>query len=91
LNTTFDHCPDVMTSLMAPRLPPLSLSAPRPGQIWRKREADLLSALRQSHDAEIREIHELYRQRAPYETAVGRTRLGELKRQLRLQVRERMG
>ena len=35
----------------------------------------------------MREIHELYRQRAPYETAVGRTRLGELKRQLRLQVR----
>ena len=42
--------------------------------------------MRRAHAAEVREIHELYRQRAPYETAVGRTRLGELKRQLRLQV-----
>ncbi|GAX77939.1 hypothetical protein CEUSTIGMA_g5381.t1 [Chlamydomonas eustigma] len=55
-------------------------------KVWRKREADAMSAMKALHEDEIRELHELYRQRAPYETAVGRTRLVDLKRQLKLQV-----
>lgn len=55
-------------------------------KIWRKRESDRVAALQSAHDKEVRSLHELYRQRAPYETVVGKTRLSELKRQLRLQV-----
>ncbi|KAG1659299.1 hypothetical protein FOA52_003655 [Chlamydomonas sp. UWO 241] len=55
-------------------------------KIWRKREADKLATIFAAHETEVRELHELYRQRAPYEAVVGRTRLVDLKRQLRLQV-----
>ena len=56
-------------------------------QIWRQREADHVASLKARHAQEVRQLHSLYRQRAPYEAVVGKTRLSELKRQLRLQVR----
>lgn len=46
-----------------------------------------MERLRSVHVAELRELHQLYRQRAPYEAVVGKTRLSDLKRQLRVQVR----
>ncbi|KAL6759006.1 hypothetical protein V8C86DRAFT_2583238 [Haematococcus lacustris] len=54
-------------------------------KIWRQREEVKLEALKSKHDAELRELHQLYRQRAPYEAVVGRTKLSDLKRQLRVQ------
>ncbi|KAF5835528.1 hypothetical protein DUNSADRAFT_7267 [Dunaliella salina] len=54
-------------------------------KIWRQREDKKLAAVTQQHAAELRELHKLYRQRAPYEAVVGNTRLSDLKKQLRLQ------
>ncbi|MEW5318062.1 MAG: hypothetical protein WDW38_009315 [Sanguina aurantia] len=54
-------------------------------KVWRRREHQKLAQLHDKHEAAVLEVHALYKQRAPFESAVAGMKVADLRRQLKVQ------